>query len=294
LYALQRSRTKQFIQAGVKKGRSPTLGRKRQGDVIGCYLTASTLQVRYTVGLSLTAATTRIHSFILHHAFIFFIHSFIFASIFIIRSQYYDIIIQSNLPPTTLYIFGDFEMMKYSMTPLILVGLLLVSISSTARANDICSEAVAITTFPFSTTGDLTRATADFAAPTDTFRNLTCGISTEALGIWYRISAPDGPAFLRATVTDAPGTSIMINVALFEGPSCDEMECKTDREYQLENQRTEPKLTWFAKEEVSYFLHVAGINANQVGEFTLNVEVSKINGGVVPWRTGQLLNYLTS
>jgi hypothetical protein len=181
-------------------------------------------------------------------------------------------------------------MMKYSMNPLILVGLLLVSISSTARANDDCSEAVAVTTVPFSTTGDLTRATADFTVPTDTFRNLTCGISTEALGIWYRISVPDVPAFLQATVTDAPGTSTMINVALFEGTSCDEMECKTDREYQLENQRTEPKLTWFAKEGVSYFLHVAGMNANQVGEFTLNVEVSIIHHVVVPWRTGQLLD----
>jgi hypothetical protein len=178
-------------------------------------------------------------------------------------------------------------MMKYSRTPqFFLLGLFLISISSTARANDACSEAVTINTFPFSTTGDLTGATPDFTTPTDTFRNLTCGISAEAVGVWYQIIATDGPGFLQAIVTDAPGTSTMINVAFFEGTSCDEMECKhADREYQLENQRTEPKLNWFAKEGISYFLHVAGINANEVGEFTLAVDVSTL---LITWRTGDL------
>ena len=158
-----------------------------------------------------------------------------------------------------------------------ILGLAIVS-TSLVHANDDCVDAIVITadssSLPFQTTGDVTQATADaeFATPTDTFGNLTCGISTQAIGVWYQIDAPSD-AFLKATITDAPGTSTQFNAALFEGNSCAEKTCRMAREYQLENQRTQPTMTWFASEGMSYFLHVAGINANEVGAFVLDVEV---------------------
>ena len=61
-------------------------------------------------------------------------------------------------------------------------------------------------------------------------------------------------------------------MAMFEGSSCDDKTCKLPREYQLENQGTQPTVTWLATEGMSYFLHVAGVNAAETGAFILDVE----------------------
>ena len=152
--------------------------------------------------------------------------------------------------------------------------------SSTTLANDDCADAVVITadsgSLPFQTTGDVTFATADaeFARAADPVGNLTCGISPRAIGVWYRVDVPSGgDTFLKATITDAPGTSTRFNAALFAGSSCSAKTCQQLGEYQMENQRTQPTMTWFAAEGMSYFLHVAGINADEVGPFTLDIEV---------------------
>ena len=154
---------------------------------------------------------------------------------------------------------------------LIGVFLLCSLMANVVRANDDCVDAVVIDSVPFQAQGDVTQATSDFATPADTFRNLTCGISTEAIGVWYRINAGSN-VFLQATVQDVQ-TETKFTTALFRGTTCDDMQCMLAREYQLENQRTNPTLTWFAEDDVSYFLHVAGINANEVGAFQLNVVV---------------------
>ena len=172
-------------------------------------------------------------------------------------------------------------MMNLSKSALILSFLSLAVFSPTALANDDCVDAVVITAdssaLPFQTTGDVTFATADaeFARAADPVGNLTCGISPRAIGVWYQIDVPSGgDTFLKATITDAPGTSTRFNAALFAGNSCSEKTCQQLGEYQMENQRTEPTMTWFAAEGMSYFLHVAGIDADEVGPFNLDVEVS--------------------
>lgn len=153
------------------------------------------------------------------------------------------------------------------------LSLLLVFFSSVAiQANDDCVDSVLIDSFPSAITGDVRQATSDFTIPTDTSRNLTCGIGTEALGVWYRIEAGTTGKFLKAVVKDSPTTNAKFNVALFQGSSCEDLQCMLAREYSLENQRTEPSLTWYAQNDVSYFLHVAGINANEVGMFDLTVD----------------------
>jgi len=156
---------------------------------------------------------------------------------------------------------------------------LLLSSVAVIQANDDCADALLIDSFPFEITGDVRDATSDFAtSPTDTFRNLTCGIGTEAVGVWYRIEASSrngstSGMFLKAMVADSPTTDAKFNVALFQGSSCEDYQCMLTREYTLENQRTAPALTWYAQEGVSYFLHVFGINALEVGMFDLTVEV---------------------
>lgn len=171
-------------------------------------------------------------------------------------------------------------MMYLSKTPLFLCFWSLAMFSPSAFANDDCADAIVITadsaTLPFQTTGDVTFATADveFARAADPVGNLTCGISPRAIGVWYQIDVPSGgDTFLKATITDAPGTSTRFNAALFAGNSCDQKTCQQLGEYQMENQRTQPTMTWFAAEGMSYFLHIAGINADEVGPFNLDIEV---------------------
>jgi hypothetical protein len=144
------------------------------------------------------------------------------------------------------------------------------------QANDECADAIDITSFPFSTTGDVTKATSDFVNPTDTLGNLTCGISPRAIGVWYRIESTTSN-FLQATITKAPEWPTKFNAALFEGSSCTDKICRqAPGDYQMENQRTQPTLTWFAQPGVSYYLHVAGIDEVEVGPFDLDVEVCSI------------------
>ncbi|CAB9530428.1 expressed unknown protein [Seminavis robusta] len=166
-------------------------------------------------------------------------------------------------------------MPSYRMIPtFFLLGVALLK-PEFAAANDACTDSISVNvgSLPFATAADLTGMTPDFANPTDNLRNFTCGISPEGVGIWYHIvvGSNDTSALLEATISDAPGTDTKFNVALFEGTSCDDMECLLAREYQLENQRTEPRLTWFAQQGMSYYLHVAGINANEVGPFNLDI-----------------------
>jgi hypothetical protein len=49
----------------------------------------------------------------------------------------------------------------------------------------------------------------------------------------------------------------------------------------MENQRTQPTSTWFAKKGESYFLHVAGIADDDVGEFQLEIEVRYYSYGIL-------------
>lgn len=159
-------------------------------------------------------------------------------------------------------------------SPLLALFLLSSSLLS-VHANDECKDAVVISSLPFETTGDVTQATVDFGTPSDTFRNLTCGIGTDAIGVWYRIQTEVGQRKLvKATVTDAVGTSTIFQTALFQGSNgCDDLECLRDRQYERVNERTQPTLTWFAQEDTSYYLLVVGINAEELGNFTLEVEV---------------------
>ena len=153
----------------------------------------------------------------------------------------------------------------------------------TATANDECTAAIHVTTFPFFHESNLLSATADFGTPTDTLRNLTCGIATDGPGVWYHIQSQEQfDQFLQAVLTDAPVENNntnnnnetqqqQFNTALFTGTSCDDLTCVPFSAYQLENQQTQPTSTWFALAGQSYYLHVAGIDANQVGGYTLQV-----------------------
>ena len=150
---------------------------------------------------------------------------------------------------------------------------LLSSLLLIVTANDECEEAVAITTLPFSTQANLGSATADFGTPVDTLRNLTCGITTNAPGVWYKIQV-DSNQFVQAVLVDAPDSQdTKFNTALFVGSSCDDLTCMTFSQYQLEQQQTQPTSTWFALGGETYFLHVAGVDATQVGGYTLQVTV---------------------
>jgi hypothetical protein len=151
------------------------------------------------------------------------------------------------------------------------VVLLSLSIAGTF-ANDECEFAVLVNTFPYQIDGDSNQSTADFPNPADNVLNQTCGIQPEGRGIWYQIES-DVDQLLKATLTDAPDTSTQFNTALFVGGSCDTAECMPFRQYQMENQRTQPTSTWFAKRGESYFLHVAGIADADVGAFKLEIEV---------------------
>lgn len=160
----------------------------------------------------------------------------------------------------------------------LLLLLQLLSLLLLITANDECEEAVAITTLPFSTQGNLESATADFGTPVDTLRNLTCGITTNGPGVWYRITQVKENQFLQAILTDAADNDTntqdtRFNTALFVGSSCDDLTCMVFSEYQLEKQQTQPTSTWFALEDKTYFLHVAGVDDTQVGGYTLQVTV---------------------
>ena len=155
-------------------------------------------------------------------------------------------------------------------------------------ANDTCQDAIAITTLPFAAQGNLALATADFDTPVDMLRNLTCGIATDAPGVWYRID--DGmDQFYQAVLTDANHDDSSTKdtkfiTALFSSSSssaatasCDEdsLTCMAFREYQLEQQRTQPTSTWFGEKGKTYYLHVAGVDATQVGGYNLQVTVRR-------------------
>lgn len=151
-----------------------------------------------------------------------------------------------------------------------------LAISKVVNGNDECQNAVEVASFPFQDNGDVMRATADFVSPTDNFRNLTCGISVTAPGVWYRISSSNEEgAFLKATVTDSPTTDAKFITALFKSASasCDDLDCMEPRTYTLENERTQPTMTWYAESKEVYYLHVAGVNENERGLFILDVEV---------------------
>ena len=151
-----------------------------------------------------------------------------------------------------------------------MIVLVAIHVLPLSFANDVCSDAISITSFPYSTEADLGSATADFTIPEDKLRNLTCGITTDGPGVWYTIQGDD--VFLKALLTDAPGSDTKFNTALFTG-SCDDLTCMAFRDYRLENQQTRPSSTWFAASGVTYYLHVAGVDPTQVGGYTLEVTV---------------------
>lgn len=138
-------------------------------------------------------------------------------------------------------------------------------------ANDACEDAVIVSSLPFAVDGNTSTATVDFETPTDAFRNLTCGISTESRGVWYQLLDLPASTFVKATVSPSATPATKFNVALFQGNTCDEMDCL--RDFALQNLRTQPTLTWFADMDESYYLHVTGINANETGPFALQIEV---------------------
>lgn len=153
----------------------------------------------------------------------------------------------------------------------------LLNDSLSASANDNCTDAILIDSFPAAVNGDTRDATSDFPDPADNFRNLTCGIKPEGRGIWYRIVNKDADRpLLRARVVAL--TNVRLNTAIFVDDSgyddCIDMECMLPRQYQIVDQRVQPTSIWYAKKDVSYFFHVTGIAADQVGLFSLDVTVS--------------------
>lgn len=158
---------------------------------------------------------------------------------------------------------------------------LLLLASFVVDANEeVCLDEVLVDTFPFQTTRDISNATVHFPIPTDIFRNLTCGIGPDSPGVWYSIQSPVGGAFFQARIRG----DAKYKVALFEKKALkdcttlNKLECMLPREYLLENERSLPTLTWFATNSYDfsfngYHLHVAALDENERGAFTLEIEV---------------------
>lgn len=155
------------------------------------------------------------------------------------------------------------------------VFLIIALLTHTLRANDDCDGARVVTSFPFQENGDTTDATVDFPDATETLYNnvsLTCGIKESARGIWYRI--PGNNRFLQASVTDID--NVRFKTAIFQG-SCDDLEClRPSSSYKYETERTQPTSTWFAENGKTYYLHVTGLSDSDVGEFALQISVSRM------------------
>jgi hypothetical protein len=149
----------------------------------------------------------------------------------------------------------------------ILVLLSVLSLRETT-ANDECVDAIVVSSFPVTFTGNTSQATVDFPDPTDNLRNLTCGIPATSAGIWYRLEGNN--QFVKAQVTDIDTASF--STALFTN-TCDDLQCLLASDYSLTNQRTQPTSEWFAQEGETYFLHVTSVGETPGGAFDLEIEV---------------------
>ena len=167
----------------------------------------------------------------------------------------------------------------FSFTALVAVSVAMLAV--VVEGNDECSNAVRIQTLPFKTTGDTTDATADFPNPTDTFRNLTCGIGVEGRGIWFEYVGDN--RFVEATVSASSSSSPdswNIKTALFQiynGDSechADDLQCMTSSQYAKLSERTStPVSQWYANSGIKYLLHVSGVTDDDVGPFEINMKV---------------------
>lgn len=177
-----------------------------------------------------------------------------------------------RFPPSSLF----------TSRSVLLLLLFFVSVS----ANDDCNEATVVTSLSFVAEGDTTNATADFPTPSDSFRNLTCGVSTSSRGVWYRIQDQEN-LFLKAILTPTPREGEArksFKAALFrlenqDAESCqDSLQCMRSSEYYLSppssSDNGEIVSEWFAEGGIIYYLHVTGAREEDVGSFQLQIEVS--------------------
>jgi hypothetical protein len=173
-------------------------------------------------------------------------------------------------------------MKSFSLRPTFLLVLLSVLSLRETTANDDCVDAIVVSSFPAMLTGNTSQATVDFPDPTNSFRNLTCGIPATSAGIWYRLEGDN--QFIKARVTDVDTASF--STALFTN-TCDDLQCLLVSDYSSTNQRTQPTSEWFAREGETYFLHVTSVGETPGGAFSLEIEVRNIRKMLTPlsqWR----------